>query len=273
MASKCPAKDKDKPAADDRFMAETHAFFKVTIAAGSGAPSSFVATFSSIVRSLSTGSLSLSGKVRCALNTTKRHTDRLCKCLPLFKWERVESTRVKLLRGGAAHAVVVVLGCCCCCCRVGDGFGKTMDDIAASGEGIGVGKALVGPTKGEALGRATDEVKEVRDMVEGEDDGKLVDEEEEVEVILLTEAIFASDAANSPSKIRFLSAASARVMWGGKCGWRKGETEEEEEEEEEEWTNDDRESVSEWPSRIELVLADIGADAESISHRADVYSA
>ena len=87
-----------------------------------------------------------------------------------------------------------------------------MDDRAASGEGIGVGKALVGPTTGEALGRATDEVKEVKDIVEDEDDGKLVDEEEEVEVILLAEATFASDAANSPSKIRFLSAASARVM-------------------------------------------------------------
>lgn len=63
-------------------------------------------------------------------------------------------------------------------------------------------------------------MREVRDIVEDEDkeDGSRVDEEEEeekeeeLEDKLLAEATFASDAASSPSKIRFLSAARASEM-------------------------------------------------------------
>ena len=100
-------------------------------------------------------------------------------------------------------------------CIVGDGFGKTKDDVTASGEGEGVGSALVTPPiDGEEFGRATADVREVRDIVEDEDkeDGSRVDEEEELEDKLLAEATFASDAASSPSKIRFLSAARASEM-------------------------------------------------------------
>jgi hypothetical protein len=192
-------------------MAETEAFFTVTIAAGSGTPLSLVVTVSRMVSSLLKASLSVRRKDILALNTTKRLTDRLCRCFPLFRCESVDITREKLLTGGAAQTAA-----CWVICIGGDGFGKTKDDVTASGEGEGVGIALdTPPIDGEEFGRATTaDVREVRDIVEDEDkeDGSRVDEEEELEDKLLAEATFASDAASSPSKIRFLSAARASEM-------------------------------------------------------------